>query len=139
MIAKAQAKYVRSSPTKVKPVVDVVKGQPVGNALAMLHSVNKKAAKHIERVLKSAASNAKNKGFKEETLFVSKIVANSGPVLKRYRAATFGRASLIRKRTSHIVIEHDTKEKPVVAKTGKKKTIKKKTVKKKTVKAKKAR
>jgi len=126
MIAKAQSKYVRISPTKAKLVVDIIKGQALVNALAILHSVNKKAAGHIERVLKSAAANAKSKGFKEETLFVSKVVANSGPVLKRFRAATFGRASMIRKRTSHIVIELDTKEKPPVKKTVKKKTLKRK-------------
>ncbi len=113
MIARAEAKYIRISPTKVRPVIALVKGAKVGGAISKLGLVNKKGAIYVNKVLKSALSNAKNKGYQEDALFISRLVANPGPVLKRYRAASFGRAALIRKRTSHIVVELDTSEKLV--------------------------
>lgn len=111
MIARAEAKYIRISPTKVRPVIKLVKGANIAGAISKLGLVNKRGAVYVNKVLKSALSNAKNKGYQEDKLFISKLVANPGPVLKRYRAASFGRASLIRKRTSHIVVELDTSEK----------------------------
>ncbi len=79
--------------------------------MGKLELINKKGAYYLRKVLKSAMANAKNKGYEEGKLFISKAIANCGPVLKRYRAASFGRASMIRKRTSHILIELDTPEK----------------------------
>ena len=111
MIARAEAKYVRISPTKIRPVIELVKGANVEGAISKLGLVNKKGAYYLSKVLKSALSNAKNKGYQEDKLFISRLVANPGPVLKRYRAASFGRASMIRKRTSHIVAELDASEK----------------------------
>ena len=111
MIARAEAKYIRISPTKVRPVIELVKGANVRGAMSKLNFVNKKGAICLNKVLKSAVSNAKNKGYEEDKLFISKLVANPGPVLKRFRAASFGRAAMIRKRTSHIVVELDTSEK----------------------------
>tara|TARA_B100000315_G_C14547603_1_gene574055 strand:+ start:1006 stop:1365 length:360 start_codon:yes stop_codon:yes gene_type:complete len=111
MIAKAHAKYIRISPTKVRPVISLIKGNPVGVAMSKLTLTSKRGAYYLQKVLKSALANAKNKGHEEKSLFISKVIANPGPTLKRYRAASFGRASLIRKRTSHILIELDTKEK----------------------------
>jgi len=58
-------------------------------------------------VLDSAISNAKQKGLREDQLFISRIIANNGPMWKRYRAATFGRATEILKRTTHLTIELD--------------------------------
>ena len=113
MIARAEAKYVRISPTKIRPVIELVKGANVEGAISKLGLVNKKGAHYLSKVLKSALSNAKNKGYQEDKLFISKLVANPGPVLKRFRAASFGRASMIRKRTSHIVAELDTSEKMI--------------------------
>lgn len=111
MIARAYAKYVRISPSKARLVTCLVKGMPAKKAFAVLENVNQKAAYHFKKVLKSAISNAKNKGYDEEKLFVSKIIANPGPMLKRFRAATFGRATTIRKRTAHLLVELDTSEK----------------------------
>ena len=111
MVTRAQAKYVRISPTKVRPVIALIKGQNAKNTLHKLGLINKKGAFHLAKVLKSAMSNAKNKGYQESKLFISKVVANPGPALKRYRAASFGRATLIKKRTSHILIELDSHEK----------------------------
>jgi len=111
MIARAEAKYIRISPMKVRPVSVLFKGKNAKLALAELEFLNKKAAFHIRKVIQSAVANAKNKGYDEAGLFISKIIANSGPALKRYRAASFGRATLIRKRTSHILVELDSSEK----------------------------
>ena len=111
MVAKAEAKYIRISPTKVHPVIELIKGADVGSAMPKLELCNKKGAYYLLKVLKSALANAKNKGYQEQKLFISKVIANPGPILKRYRAASFGRASMIKKRTSHILIELDTSEK----------------------------
>lgn len=111
MVARAEAKYIRISPTKVRPVIALVKDSGVSEALAKLMVINKKGAYCLNKVLRSALANAKSKGYHEDKLFISKAVANSGPVLKRYRAASFGRATAIRKRTSHILIELGSSEK----------------------------
>ena len=111
MVARAEAKYIRISPTKVRPVIELIKGSKTVDAISKLELVNRRGAYYLNKVIKSALANAKNKGYQENTMFISKVVANPGPVLKRYRAASFGRATMIRKRTSHILIELDTTEK----------------------------
>jgi large subunit ribosomal protein L22 len=111
MVARAEAKYIRISPFKVRKVIELIKGEKIKDAFSILEATNKRAAYYLRKVLKSAVSNAKNKGYQEDKLFISKVVANPGPVLKRWRAASFGRAVMIRKRTSHILIELDTPEK----------------------------
>ncbi|MCK4519978.1 MAG: 50S ribosomal protein L22 [Candidatus Omnitrophica bacterium] len=111
MITRAEAKYIRISPTKVRPVMALVRNKKAIMAISELAMVNKKGAYYLSKVLKSAMANAKNKGYREDKLFISKIIANPGPVLKRYRAASFGRATTIRKRTSHILIELGSSEK----------------------------
>jgi large subunit ribosomal protein L22 len=111
MITRAEAKYIRISPFRVRQVIDLIKGENVKSAEDILNALNKKGADCIGKVLKSAVSNAKNRGYEENKLFISKIIANPGPALKRYRAASFGRASVIKKRTSHILVELDTSEK----------------------------
>jgi large subunit ribosomal protein L22 len=116
MIARAEAKYIKISPFKARLTTRLLKGMPAQKALMVLENINQKAAHLIKKVLKSAVSNAKNKGYEEDKLFITKVVANPGPVLKRYRAATFGRATTIRKRTSHLIVELDTSEK-IIEKT----------------------
>ena len=111
MIAKAEVKYIRISPQKARLVTKALKGMPVIKAAAVLKSLNKKGASLLAKVLHSAVANAKNKGFKEDTLFIARALANPGPTLKRYQAASFGRAGVIRKRTSHLIVELDTNEK----------------------------
>lgn len=114
MVARAESKYIRKSPFKMRKVIELIKGENVKKAEVILKALNKKAAcSVIEKVLKSAAAGAKNKGYEENKLFISKIVVNPGPALKRYRSASFGRAVVIRKRTSHIIVELDTLEKIV--------------------------
>lgn len=113
MVAKALAKYIRISPKKVRDIITLVKGEPVLEAQAVLKSLNKKGARILEKVLVSAISNAKSKGYQESKLFILRLVVNQGPAFKRYRAASFGRATMIRKRTSHILVELDTQEKVI--------------------------
>jgi large subunit ribosomal protein L22 len=111
MVARSEAKYIRISPTKVRVVIDLIKGAKVSEAITRLQLINKKGAYYLNKVLKSALANAKNKGHDEDKLFISKVIANPGPALKRFRAASFGRAVMVKKRTSHILIELDTSEK----------------------------
>jgi len=113
MVSKAEAKYSRISPRKMDLVFDLIRGAKVSKALDDLQFTNHKGAPMMIKVIKSAVSNAKNKGYSEDGLFIEKVVANSGPIMKRFRAASFGRAGAIRKRTSHLVVELDSTEKIV--------------------------
>lgn len=110
MIAKAEHKYIRMSPTKVRLVLDLLRHQPVPKALATLLTINKRAKEPLSKILKSAVANAKVKGFAPEQLVVSKAVCNVGPVWKRFKAAAFGRAVPILRRTAHVKIELDLKK-----------------------------
>ncbi len=113
MIAKAKLRYLRVSPTKMNQLARLIRGRSLNYALAVLSHVNKRSASSLLKLVKSAISNAQNKGIDTHDLgsiYISKLVVNSGPMLKRYKAAPFGRAVMIRKRTSHIEIELDTKK-----------------------------
>ena len=107
MIAQAKGRFARVAPMKVRQVIDLIRGKDVVNSQAVLSNVNKGCTKMVSKVLNSAVNNAKQKGLAEEQLFISKITANNGPMWKRYRAATFGRATPILKRTTHLTIELD--------------------------------
>jgi large subunit ribosomal protein L22 len=113
---------------KVRPVIKLIKGQNANRAVSVLEALNKKGAHLLKKVLQSAIANAKNKGYDQEKLVVLNAVANSGPSLKRYRAESFGRASLIKKRMSHILVELDAPAKVIEEDKGKKKPKKKKVV-----------
>lgn len=107
MISRAKVRYSRVSPTKVRPVINLIRGRKVLPSLAILTHVNKGATKMVAKVLNSAISNAKQKGLSEDQLYISKITADQGPSWKRFRAAAFGRATGIIKRTTHLTIELD--------------------------------
>ena len=98
------------SPTKLREVMNLIRGKDAIAAEGILLNIDKRAKSYIQKVLKAALANAKVKGFNPEQLYVSKIVADVGPIWKRFKAAAFGRASKIRKRTSHITIELDLKK-----------------------------
>ncbi len=87
--------------------MDLIRGKNVPTALVTLAQVQKGSTGMITKILNSAVSNAKQKGLTEEQLYISKITADSGPMWKRFRAASMGRATPILKRTSHITIELD--------------------------------
>ncbi len=94
------------APRKIRLVADLVRGKKTKEVLSQLKFSSKKAAPIIAKLLKSAISNAKNnlKIKDEENLYVKKITVDEGPTLKRSMPGAFGRASMIRKRTSHIKI-----------------------------------
>ena len=102
MEAKAIAKYVRMSPSKLKPVVDLVRGKDLNEALNILKFTPGKGAEIVEKVVKSAAANADVKEMDEDSLYVSEIYAHQGPTMKRWKAGAQGRASIILKRSSHV-------------------------------------
>ena len=109
MIAKAEVKFVRLAPPKVRAVMDLIRNKDVILARSILLNLNKRPKEHLIKILNSAIANAKVKGFNAEQLYVSKIICNVGPSWKRFKAAAFGRAAPILKRTSHIRIELDLK------------------------------
>ena len=108
----AIAKYVRISSRKVKLVIDLIRGKSVKEARAILQYTPKAATEPVLKLLNSAAANGVNNlGLNEDELFVAEIYANMGPTLMRYRPRAHGRASRIRKRTSHISIVLDQQAK----------------------------
>ncbi len=101
--AKAEAKYIRISPRKVKPVADLVRGKNVKEAQAILKFTPRKGARLLLKVLNSAVANAENNfDLDTESLFVKEVYANQGPTLKRFKAGSMGRSIPMLKRTSHI-------------------------------------
>ena len=111
MVSKAEAKYLRISPRKMGLVVDLIRGAKADKAFDVLAFTQHKGAPLAAKLLKSAVDNAKARGYNQEGLFISRIVSNAGPMMKRFRAASFGRAVTVRKRTAHLVIELDSSEK----------------------------
>ncbi|MDP2905397.1 MAG: 50S ribosomal protein L22 [Candidatus Omnitrophota bacterium] len=110
MIAQAQGKFIRLAPMKVCLVMDLIRGKNVEKAEAILINLNKRPKEHLLKLLKSAVANARVKGFSGQQLYISKLICNPGPRWKRFKAAAFGRAAPILKRTSHIKIELDVKK-----------------------------
>jgi large subunit ribosomal protein L22 len=110
---KASATHIRISPRKVRMVVDTVRGKSVSQAISILGFTRKKAAQPVQKLLKSAVANAvENDGISDvDTLVIDRIMVDEGPTLKRFMPRARGRATPIRKRTSHIRIilrERDT-------------------------------
>ena len=102
---KAQLKYLRISPKKVRLATGILKGLSFKEAQAQLKNLNKKSSEPILKLLKSAVANAEhNYGLKKEDLYISKILVDPGPSLKRYRPRARGSVFPISKRTSHITI-----------------------------------
>ena len=104
--ARAVARYVHMSPTKVRRVAALIKGRRVGEALDILRYLPQAAATPVYKVVASAAANAENNhAMDRDSLFVDVAIADEGPTLKRIRPRAQGRAYRIRKRTSHITVE----------------------------------
>lgn len=114
MEAKAVAKYVRMSPSKLKPITDLVRGKDLNEALTILKFTPGKGSELIEKVVTSAAANAENNhSMNSDNLYVAEVYANQGPTMKRFRAGAQGRASMILKRSSHIGVTLKEKEETV--------------------------
>ena len=110
-LARAVARHVRMTPRKVGYVALPLRKQTVAAALVQLSVVNRRAAKPLAKLLASAFANARQRHpeLREEDVIISKLVADEGPRWKRFRAAAFGRAARILKRTTHITIELERK------------------------------
>ncbi len=107
----ATAKYVRVSPRKAGDVASMIRGKKVAEAKAILALSPRGAAKLVGKVLDSAVANAENNNnLDAEDLWVVRAFADPGPTIKRFRPRAMGRASRIRKRTSHITVSVDEKK-----------------------------
>jgi large subunit ribosomal protein L22 len=105
MEVKAQAKYVRIAPRKVRIVMDLVRGKNVNEALSILRFTPKRASRYIDKVLRSAVANAEhNNNMMKDELYICRAHVDEGPTLKRFRPRAMGRAARINKRTSHITV-----------------------------------
>ena len=116
MYARAKARFIHTSPRKLRDVVDLIRGKDAAKALNILKLVSRTSTP-VEKVLRSAVANAMQlTDVGEEDLYISKITVDIGSVMKRFRAAPMGRAVKIRKRTSHIniVLRDKTKKKAAV-------------------------
>ena len=111
MIATAKARHLRMTPRKVGYVIAPLRRLTVAQALAMLSAANRRAAKPVAKAVASAFANAKqrNPELREEDVILSKVVADEGPRWKRFRAAAFGRAARVLKRTTHLTVELEKK------------------------------
>ena len=106
MEARAIGKFLRTSPRKARQVADAIRGRAAGDALNVLALTSRRAARLIEKILRSAVANARERGGRDQldALTVSEIQVGPGPTLKRGLPMARGRATPIRKRTSHIRI-----------------------------------
>jgi large subunit ribosomal protein L22 len=105
MEASAKLSFARLSPRKTRLVVDMVRGKGIQDALNILRFSPQPSAKLISKLLSSAIANAEQKGASDvDRLFVKTIFVDGGPVLKRFVPRAQGRASKIRKPTSHISV-----------------------------------
>ena len=108
MEIRAAARFVRISPRKVRLVMDDVRGKKVEEALNMLAFAPQKGARILKKLLDSAVANAEqNADVDVDNLFIKRIYADEGPTLKRFRPRAQGRATRIRKRSSHLTVVLD--------------------------------
>ncbi len=108
MEARATLKYNRQSARKVRKVLDKIRGSRVDSAIDYLHFSPEKASVVIEKTIRSAVANLmQNEGVDNldpDTFKIKEAYANQGPVMKRFRAASMGRASRLRRPSSHLTI-----------------------------------
>ena len=108
MEARAIRKYIRSSPRKMRTVVNLIRGKRVPEALNTLHFMPQKATRPIEITIQSAVHNLMDQNpderFDENELVIREIRVDQGTMFKRYRPAPRGRAHPIQKRTSHLTV-----------------------------------
>ncbi len=103
--AFASARYQRITPMKARRVVDMVRGLPVDDALALLQFAPQAASETVYKVLESAIANAETtEGLDRGDLVISNVQVDEGPTMKRWRPRAQGRATRINKRTSHITL-----------------------------------
>ncbi len=106
---RAEAKYLMISPTKVRPIADLVRNRSYTDAVAQLDAMPNKGAKLLKKVIASAAANAlyQNKKLDEEMIYIKELQVNEGPRLKRIWARARGKRDILLKRMSHISVVVD--------------------------------
>ena len=111
MLAKAVVRQLRMTSRKVGYVITPLRRRTVAEALAVLGATNRRAAGPVAKAIASAFANARRQdpALREEDLIISRMFADEGPTWKRFRAAAFGRAARILKRTTHLTVELDKK------------------------------
>ena len=106
MVTRAIARYIRVSPRKTRKVIDLIRGLPAVKAEAVLDNIERRPTIYIKRLLRSAIDSADKKlNLSPADLYISLIKADQGPILKRHRAMSMGRAGMIKHRTTHITLE----------------------------------
>jgi len=109
LIVRARSKYVRTAPRKARLVMGHIRGKEVEQARAILNHAPRAAAEEILKLLNSAVANAESAyELGPDELRIVKAVVDEGPTIKRYRPRALGRATPIKKRTSHMTIELTT-------------------------------
>lgn len=104
MEATAVLKHIRISPTKLRPVANLVRGMPIQNALAQLHYSPKRGAAILSKVIESARANAHEKQIDVDTLKIKTVQVDGGPTMYRIMTRQRGMAHHIQKRTSHLKV-----------------------------------
>lgn len=106
MESKAILRYAKTTPRKAQRVVDLIRGKKAGDALISLKFMPYRAARHIEKILKSAMSNAeqKNTSVDSEAMLISRAFVDQGPMMKRVEQRSMGRANVIKKKSCHITL-----------------------------------
>jgi large subunit ribosomal protein L22 len=103
-MANATLKSHNQTPRKVRLVTELVKGKKVPAALAALAFLPKRASETVAKLIKSAAANAKDRGENVDDLMVKSIIVENAGMLKKYMPRAFGRASMIRRRKSRLIV-----------------------------------
>ena len=113
MEALAKSRHIRQSAKKMRFGIELIKGLSAENAIRKLEFVNKKSAEHINKTINAAVSNLMQKDaqINRDNILIKSIYADAGPTMKRFRPAAMGRATPILKRTSHLTVIVENKEK----------------------------
>lgn len=106
MESRALLKYAKITPRKARRVIDLIRGKKAGDALLSLRFMPYRGSRYIEKILKSAMSNAeqKNTNIDSESLVISRAYIDQGPIMKRVEQRAMGRANVIKKKSCHITL-----------------------------------
>tara|TARA_B100000212_G_scaffold342279_1_gene328594 strand:+ start:1772 stop:2182 length:411 start_codon:yes stop_codon:yes gene_type:complete len=117
MESRAVAKYIHQSPYKIRRTLNAIRGMSLDEALNYLQFCPEKASNVIEKTIRSAVSNILNQNQENEldqkSLKLKEMYVDGGPVMKRFRAASMGRASRLRRPTSHLTVVVKSKKKRI--------------------------
>ncbi len=104
--ATAQLRYVRIAPRKLRVIANMVRGKPVAQAINHLRFLNRSGSREFFKLLVSAVANAEDQGdIDVDDLVVRTVMVDQGPALRRWRPRAHGRATKVKKYTSHVVVE----------------------------------